>query len=173
MLQFTVTIPLASQLIHILLFIQDDIPIVCLLYCGRSHYQLLSPIAITDCNYIDCSEYNSDQSKHKLTLQTPSKTEHSSNTTDTTQNIFSEGIQDSTSPQITSENSNCPFQSENVEIKKTVEDLSRITLSDLQSLYNAVPMKSENRNGWVVDYNPILTAILGCNTNSLLLGSSE
>jgi len=43
----------------------------------------------------------------------------------------------------------------------------------LQLLYNNVSKKLVDRNGYVVQYNPLLTAILGCNTNSLLLGSTE
>ena len=31
----------------------------------------------------------------------------------------------------------------------------------------------EDRNGWVVEYNPLLTSLLGCNTNLAFLGSKE
>ena len=46
-------------------------------------------------------------------------------------------------------------------------------LNDLKALYNTVSLKLTKRNGYVVDYNPTLTAVLGCHSNALLLGSSE
>jgi hypothetical protein len=61
--------------------------------------------------------------------------------------------------------------------KKEVDDivchLKGMALNDLKELYSTVAQKLTKRNGYVVDYNPTLTAILGCHTNALLLGSSE
>lgn len=48
-----------------------------------------------------------------------------------------------------------------------------MTEEDLKQLYDTVRTKLTEQNGYVVDYNPALTAILGCHSNSLLLGSSE
>ena len=46
-------------------------------------------------------------------------------------------------------------------------------LNDLKALYDTVSLKLTKQNGYVVDYNPTLTAVLGCHSNALLLGSSE
>jgi len=46
-------------------------------------------------------------------------------------------------------------------------------LLDLQNLYNTVFVELDKCNGYVVDYSPILTAVLGRHTNTLLLGSLE
>jgi hypothetical protein len=59
------------------------------------------------------------------------------------------------------------------EIKLIFQHLNGMSEQDVMSLYNTVCQKLVKRNGYVVDYNPILTATLGCHTNSLLLGSSE
>ena len=58
-------------------------------------------------------------------------------------------------------------------MKRIFLDLSSMEEKDLIQLYDTVKNKLVQRNGYVVDYNPALTAILGCHTNSLLLGSSE
>jgi hypothetical protein len=59
------------------------------------------------------------------------------------------------------------------EMKRIFLHLSGMGEKDLKQLYDTVKNKLVKRNGYVVDYNPALTAILGCHTNSLLLGSSE
>ena len=46
-------------------------------------------------------------------------------------------------------------------------------VDDLQMLYDSVSRKLENRNGYVAEYNILLAALMGCNTNSLFLGSRE
>ena len=46
-------------------------------------------------------------------------------------------------------------------------------LPDLKALYDSVSKKLVDRNGYVVDYNHLLTAVLGCTTNILLLGGTE
>jgi hypothetical protein len=43
----------------------------------------------------------------------------------------------------------------------------------LQKIYVKISDAVQGRNGLVVDYNPLLTALLGCNTNLLFLGSKE
>ena len=43
----------------------------------------------------------------------------------------------------------------------------------LQAIYNKISTELIDRNGLVVDYNPLLTALLGCNTNALFLGAKE
>eukprot|EP00956_Cyclotella_meneghiniana_P034858 scaffold108916_cov39-Cyclotella_meneghiniana.AAC.1 len=49
-----------------------------------------------------------------------------------------------------------------------------MTENDLKELYDTIGAKLRQQNGYVVDYNPAaLTAILGCHSNTLLLGSSE
>ena len=58
-------------------------------------------------------------------------------------------------------------------IHKIHEHLSGMTENDLKELYDTVGAKLIQQNGYVVDYNPALTAILGCHSNTLLLGSSE
>ena len=40
-------------------------------------------------------------------------------------------------------------------------------------MYDTIYLKLVRRNGYAVDYNPTLTALLGCHSNTLLLGSSE
>ena len=59
------------------------------------------------------------------------------------------------------------------ELAKLIDDLNGMTLQDLTTMYNAVAAQLEKRNGYVVEFNPILTAVLGSNTCALLLGSSE
>ncbi len=59
------------------------------------------------------------------------------------------------------------------EVDRLVECLDGMLTSDLESLYNSVSDKLEKRNGYVVDYNRMLTAILGCNKNSLLFGGTK
>ena len=45
--------------------------------------------------------------------------------------------------------------------------------NQLQKIYDKISAAIQDRNGLVVDYNPLLTALLGCNTNMLFLGSKE
>ena len=51
--------------------------------------------------------------------------------------------------------------------------LQAFDLYDLNLLYDIVSKSLEGRNGLVVDFNPYLTSLLGCNSNLLYLGSSE
>ncbi len=46
-------------------------------------------------------------------------------------------------------------------------------LNDLKALYDTVSLKLTKQNGYIVDCNPTLTAVLGCHSNALLLGSFE
>jgi len=50
---------------------------------------------------------------------------------------------------------------------RSVEDIN------LYKIYKKVSNEVQGRNGLVVDYNPLLTALLGCNTNLLFLGAKE
>ena len=59
------------------------------------------------------------------------------------------------------------------EINKIITHLSGMKLDDLKALYDTVSLKLTKQNGYIVDYNPTLTAVLGCHSNALLLGSSE
>ena len=58
-------------------------------------------------------------------------------------------------------------------INRLITHLNGMKKIDLQSLYDNVSVKLKRRNGYVVDFNHLLTAILGCNTNTLLLGGTE
>jgi len=55
-----------------------------------------------------------------------------------------------------------------MKVLMTVEETDR-----LQKIYDKISDEVKDRNGLVVDYNPLLTALLGCNTNLLFLGSKE
>ena len=52
-------------------------------------------------------------------------------------------------------------------------ELQSLNVDQLTALYYRVAKKLNDRNGWVVEYNPLLTALLGCNTNLSFLGSKE
>jgi hypothetical protein len=52
-------------------------------------------------------------------------------------------------------------------------ELQSLNVDQLTALYYRVAKKLDHRNGWVVEYNPLLTALLGCNTNLSFLGSKE
>ena len=58
-------------------------------------------------------------------------------------------------------------------IEDILEDLKKLSKDDLVALYQSVLEKLSSRNGMVTDYNPVLTSVMGCNTNSLFLGSRE
>jgi len=54
-----------------------------------------------------------------------------------------------------------------------MRELQSLSLKQLLGLYDRVAKHLEDRNGWVVEYNPLLTSLLGCNTNLAFLGSKE
>ena len=54
-----------------------------------------------------------------------------------------------------------------------MRELQSLSLKQLLGLYDRVANNLEDRNGWVVEYNPLLTSLLGCNTNLAFLGSKE
>ena len=58
-------------------------------------------------------------------------------------------------------------------LKSIMDKLQAFDVDDLIHLYEMVANKLPERNGWVVDFNPILTGLLGSNTNLLHLGSTE
>ena len=53
------------------------------------------------------------------------------------------------------------------------QELRSLSLKQLLGLYDRVAKKLVDRNGWVVEYNPLLSSLLGCNTNLSFLGSKE
>ena len=59
------------------------------------------------------------------------------------------------------------------EIDATIADLRSLRTSDLKKLYERVSDSLPDRNGWVAEFNLVLMAIMGCNTNSILLGCEE
>ena len=54
-----------------------------------------------------------------------------------------------------------------------MNNLKKLSKDDLVALYQSVSEKLSSRNGMVADYNPVLTLLMGCNTNSLFSGSRE
>ena len=60
-----------------------------------------------------------------------------------------------------------------VEINKIISHLSGMDVNDLRTLYDTIYLKLVRHNGYAVDYNPTSTALLGCHSNTLLLGSFE
>ena len=48
------------------------------------------------------------------------------------------------------------------EMAKIIDHLLVMKLDDLKALYDTLNLKLIKQNGYVVDYNPILTAVLGC-----------
>ena len=59
------------------------------------------------------------------------------------------------------------------EIDATMSDLSSLQTLDLKELYERVSDSLPDRNGWVAEFNLVLMAVMGCNTNSILLGCKE
>ena len=56
-------------------------------------------------------------------------------------------------------------------VRQLMAELEGLTIEDLRDLYTHVSSKLVKRNGYVADFNMLLTALMGCNTNSLFLGS--
>ena len=56
----------------------------------------------------------------------------------------------------------------NMKVLRSVKDIKL-----LYKIYNKISDEVQERNGTVVDFNPLLTALLGCNTNMLHLGAKE
>ena len=52
-------------------------------------------------------------------------------------------------------------------------DLGTLRTDELKTLYEKVSEGLPGRNGWVAEFNPFLMAVMGCNTNSILLGCEE
>ena len=57
--------------------------------------------------------------------------------------------------------------------KGAMDKLQTFDVKHLRLLYNTVSDSLRGRNAWVVDFNPLLTSLLGCNSNLLHLGSTE
>ena len=49
-------------------------------------------------------------------------------------------------------------------------DLNSLRTDELKKLYEKVSKNLPRRNGWVAEFNPFLMAVMGYNTNSILLG---
>jgi len=58
-------------------------------------------------------------------------------------------------------------------LKNILDKLQVFDADDLVTLSKLVSSKLRDRNGWVVDFNRLLTGLLGSNTNLLHLGSTE
>jgi len=58
-------------------------------------------------------------------------------------------------------------------MKHVMDKLRMFDVHDLRRLYTMVSDSLVERNGWVVDFNPLLASLLGCNSNHLHLGSTE
>jgi len=58
-------------------------------------------------------------------------------------------------------------------LKGVTDSLHELNLYDLKVLYGLVSKHLPERNGNVVEFNPYLTSVLGCNSNLIYLGSSE
>ena len=58
-------------------------------------------------------------------------------------------------------------------LKEMMKKLQALDTRDLRKLYEMVSDSLPERNGLVVDYNDMLTPLLGCNSNLLHLGSTE
>jgi len=58
-------------------------------------------------------------------------------------------------------------------LKGVMYSLQAFNLHDLKMLYELVSKYLPERNGRVVEFNPYLTSLLGCNSNLLYLGSME
>ena len=54
------------------------------------------------------------------------------------------------------------------DIFKITRYLLGMKLDDLEALYNTINLKLTKQNGYVVDYNPILIAVSGCYSSTLL-----
>ena len=59
------------------------------------------------------------------------------------------------------------------EVNATMADLRNLRTNELKELYEKVSKNLPGRNGWVAEFNPFLMAVMGCNTNSILLGCEE
>jgi len=58
-------------------------------------------------------------------------------------------------------------------LKGVMDSLQAFNLHDLKVLYGLVSKYLPERNGKVVEFNPVLASLLGCNSNLLYLGSME
>ena len=58
-------------------------------------------------------------------------------------------------------------------LKGVMDKLQTFDSKDLRTLYKIVSSHLVERNGWVVDFNPLLTSLIGINSNLLHLGSIE
>ena len=59
------------------------------------------------------------------------------------------------------------------EVNATMADLGTLKTEEIKELYEKVSKDLPGRNGWVAEFNPFLLAVMGCNTNSILLGCEE
>ena len=125
----------------------DDVPIVALLWVNQIHYDVMTPVTKID----NSGPLNVDSPSSHEQLKLSSKAKGSRN---------------------------CPVKNDDEfmslsEIQRLMKHLAGMKASDLRCLYEDVSYKLAKRNGYVVDFNYLLTSILGTNTNSSLLGGTE
>ena len=58
-------------------------------------------------------------------------------------------------------------------IEQLGRELRGLNAEDLKKLYTHISKNLEERNGYVADFNVLLASLMGCNSNSLFLGSRE
>ena len=58
-------------------------------------------------------------------------------------------------------------------VEQLESELQGLKVEDLKRLYTHISKNLEDQNGYVADFNQLLTSLMGCNSNSLLLGSNE
>ena len=155
-------------------FVSDNASTICILNTGN-HYQSLFPMYDTDAAVFDADEYL-DKSKIKTVRFSLSE----DNSCVDSNFVFGSKNSSFSNDQNYEQNDEYKTNIDNhvsfmnqEEMKRIFLHLSSMEEKDLIQLYDTVKNKLVKRNGYVVDYNPALTAILGCHTNSLLLGSSE
>ena len=58
-------------------------------------------------------------------------------------------------------------------VEKLERGLRGLKVEDLKKLYTHISNSLEERKCYVADFNVLLTSLMGCNSNSLFLGSRE
>ena len=172
---------LTSKFMHI------DRDTICILYIGN-HYQTLVPVrypsSITPC-ILPVKKARLDNADNRGKNDTATKiiSTHNNNNDliNSAPNIPHILNTKSSNTSIGNENNSKTQHSISIplsfmnteEINQIIDHLSGMNIDDLRALYDTIYLKLIKRNGYVVDYNPTLTALLGCHSNTLLLGSSE
>ena len=148
----------------------DNAPTVWILFLHElQHYQALlcqSPLDIQTFN-----DSTTSVSKYNLSLISNTKLQNNLQLSDITLESHQSSDQISSRIDYTSiqQNTSAAHWSflNDCEINKIMAHLSGMKLNDLKALYDTVSLKLTKQNGYIVDYNPILTAVLGCHSNAL------